>query len=110
MKKTEFDLAGGEVLLWDLADLDPQLPLVDQLYELKEDLAVVRYPCGIVVDVGYYPEFKKSGRFVVIVTNDADWDNPRFVFETQSIRELKNVLVVAIQVASNLASVCADER
>ena len=103
MNWTEFDLAGGEVLLWDLADLDPQLPLIDQLYELKEDLAVVRFPCEIVVDVGYYPEFTKSGRFVVTVTPNADWDTPWFVFETQSIPELKNVLVTAIQTASDLA-------
>lgn len=55
--------------------MDPKIPLLDQIDELKEDL--IQVECGnFILDVGWYPEFDENGQFRIVIIKDNIWDNP----------------------------------
>ncbi len=54
MLVTDFNWRSGRVSFWDMSRLDVSQPLIDQLAELKEDLAQVEFANGIALDVGWY--------------------------------------------------------
>jgi hypothetical protein len=58
---TENTSNDGQIMLWDLGDLDTDRPLNQQLWELKEDLAQIQYRHNTTLDIGWYPEFSPSG-------------------------------------------------
>jgi hypothetical protein len=45
---------------------DERLPLAEQVSDLKEDLAQVEYPAGVLLDVGWYPELSLDGTFMSV--------------------------------------------
>src|SRR5262245_20214638 len=52
MNPSTFDWKSGTVDFWDLNEIDEAKPLGDQIDHLKEDLAQIRFPGGIVLDLG----------------------------------------------------------
>jgi len=89
----------GEVIFWDLVFLDLARPLSEQVDNLKEDLAQVRFPRGLLIDVGWYPECSRDGAFVVRVVRDADWDNPLFLERHSKVEGLLRSLQRAVVIA-----------
>jgi len=94
-----FDWRTGAVVFWDLDCLDESQPLSDQTEHLKEDLAQVEYPDGIVLDIGWYPEFAATGNFVVCVVQQGDWEQPLFKQSAVTIEDLKATIVAGIRIA-----------
>ena len=90
---------------WALDGLEATEPLKNQLDELKEDLAQVRFGARAVLDVGWYPEFKSSGRFVVLVVRDGEWDTPIFNEAATDIASLCSVVRRAVRAASDVDAV-----
>jgi hypothetical protein len=83
-----FDWGKGDVVFWDLMNVDPDVPLDQQLDELKEDLAQVRFDQNTVLDIGWYPEFSNEGAFVIAVIRNEEWDSPVYRCECRSMAEL----------------------
>ncbi len=67
MKPTTFDWKTGTIVSWGLDDVDETRPLSGQSGHLKEDLAQIRFPDGIVLDLGWYPSFDPDGAFAVTI-------------------------------------------
>lgn len=78
MKASDIDWKSGNVRFWDLAVLAEGNPVAAQAHELKEDLAQIEYPCGVALDVGWYPSFAADGAFTVMVVRNERWDEPLF--------------------------------
>ncbi|MFT3927536.1 MAG: hypothetical protein QM778_33700 [Myxococcales bacterium] len=104
MLSNSLDWQGGRVEFWDLAFLDPAVPLLDQLADLKEDLAQVRYGTNVLLDVGWFPEFSDDGWFSVRVVVEPDWDEPLFIENHRTVDGLLACLSKATGIAVAAAS------
>ena len=64
--------------------------------DLDEDLLQLELPDGCVLDVGWYPSCDPSGRYVLQIVKDRNWQEPVEKIETTSLREiwheLENIL------------------
>ena len=65
MNQDDIDWKGGHVRFWAMGSIDLDLPSKDQEY-LDEDLAIVEYPFGYVLDIGWY-----QGEFAVHIVNES---------------------------------------
>lgn len=99
MTYESFDWMGGHVTFWSLSYLDDDKSVHSQLDHLTEDLGLVEYTNGALIDVSWLPECAADGRFVVLVIANDDWDAPLSLAETTSIHELATLLRNAIQLA-----------
>jgi hypothetical protein len=90
------DLKGGKVRFWDIDELCAEVSLESQLDLLKEDLVSVDYE-NVTLDLGWYPEFKITGRFVLVLIKNNDWEKPVAVWEFKDISSIKNNIVLAIK-------------
>jgi hypothetical protein len=95
------DWRSGRVIHWDLSFIDVARPTAEQTVYLKEDLAQVAYPDDIVIDVGWYPEFRRNGRFVVSVVRRQDWERPLMQARCVFPKRLPTLLREAVSVAMN---------
>jgi hypothetical protein len=100
MKPEQLDWHSGTVVFWDLDFLDPLKPLINQIDDLKEDLAQIRYPGAVLVDIGWFPEFSSEGSFVVSVVREPHWDEPLFREEHRTVDELLRRLPEAVRIAN----------
>jgi hypothetical protein len=66
----------GVICKFDDFDLQTDIPLIEQVDLLKEDLLQVTYDNNYLIDVGWYPEFDPQGMFGVSVIKDNDWSDP----------------------------------
>lgn len=105
MKADCFDWGSGKVTCWALDGLEASRPLEEQLDELKEDLAQVRFGARTVLDVGWYPEFRSNGEFVVLVVRDGAWDTPIFNEAATDIASLCSVVKQAVRAATDVDAV-----
>lgn len=92
------DFGRGQVTFYDL-NLRCDLPLEQQLSELKEDLLQVDYLGRYLIDVGWYPEFSADGCFRVMVIEGHDWAKPVGEATCKTLPDLvvlleKNVLLI----------------
>lgn len=101
MRPDQIDWDSGEVVFWGLGFLVPLKPLADQIDDLKEDLAQVRYAGDVVLDIGWYPEFSEEGEFVVRVVRESHWDEPLFLEAHKTVDGLLKCLKEAILAAKN---------
>jgi hypothetical protein len=101
MNSADIDWKSGRIRHWDLDALDERRPLADQRWELKEDLAQVEYPSGLLVDVGWLPEFSAEGSFLVQVVRPNDWAHPAFRERVASVPSLKEQIARAVQFATD---------
>jgi hypothetical protein len=100
MMSGNFDWQTGRVVFWGLKAIDESRPLADQMEHLKEDLAQIEYPAGIVLDVGWYPEFDATGNFVVCVVQQGDWEQPLFQTSASTAEDLNATIVEGIRIAT----------
>jgi hypothetical protein len=84
--KLNINLRNG-IIAYDEFNIDPNLSLQDQIIELQEDLLQIQYDNNIVVDVGWYPELDPSGKFIIYIIKDSDWDSPLY----KKVVKLKNI-------------------
>lgn len=99
MEPSEFDWHGGQVVYWDLGHICPDTPIELQYDELKEDLAQVEFGAATLLDIGWYPEFSSSGRFVITVVHDEEWDEPVLRLECKNMSQLYGMIRSAIDIA-----------
>jgi len=102
MNANEIDWKSGHVKFWDLGFLDVNIPLTKQLSELKEDLAQANFPRGLIIDIGWYPEFSEDGTFCVKVVHGKQWDQPAMQERSPTVQGL----LLAINRAIAFAEAC----
>lgn len=101
VKQSDFNWRGGSVIAWDLDRFNPNSDINSQIDLLKEDLAQVCYGNAVVLDLGWYPEFRFEGGFVLNVIRSKDWDNPLLQLKTSDPRQLQQLLKQGIEFASS---------
>jgi hypothetical protein len=111
MKLSDIKIKSGNVEHWALDAVNAEKPLAEQLRELKEDLAQISFPRGLVVDVGWYPEFARTGSFQVSLIQSGDWDHSLRQFHAFTVSELIRHVNQAIHFAeSRVESLSQDNR
>jgi len=100
MNAAEIDWKSGRIRHWELDALDEYRPLQEQRWELKEDLVQVEYPSGLLVDVGWHPEFSADGSFLIQVVKSNDWEHPVFRGLATTVASLKEQLAEAVRAAA----------
>jgi hypothetical protein len=82
----DFDWQSGRVAHWDLDKIE------DESW-LKEDLAMIEFPAGVCLDVGWY-----VSTFMILIVRD-DWTNPLFRRRVKDVDDLERELRAAIKLA-----------
>lgn len=67
---------------------------LENLYHnsLKEDLLQIEFDNSYLIDVGWYPEFDKNGKFIILLVKNNDWDNPIKEIKTRDLKELDEIV------------------
>ena len=112
MKKSEINWAGAKVSIWDIDDLDINQSIESQIELLKEDLLQTEFANGVILDLGWHPEFSLNGQFVLSVvklkdpTNPRgeDWENPALKLHFRDMSQFVEKLNQAIEIATRLGS------
>jgi hypothetical protein len=96
MNPMDFEWKAGVVVFWELDELDESQILCEQSDRLKEDLAQIKFPGEIVLDLGWYPSFDPDGEFIVMVVQNRDWENPLYRARAKDFSTLRLELSQAI--------------
>jgi hypothetical protein len=99
MKRGQFRWKTGRVTFWDLDPVNEHTPLPDQADNLKEDMAQIEYPSGVLLDVGWFPEFARDGAFVIVVVRPGEFDRPLFRATANTVADFKSVMEKAVEFA-----------
>lgn len=75
--KLNINLRNG-IITYDEFNIDFNIPLQDQIFELDEDLLQIKYSNNIILDVGWYPGFDPLGNFTIYIIKNSDWDYPMY--------------------------------
>lgn len=71
---------------------------LENLYDLlKEDLLQIELKKTFIIDVGWYPEFCEDGSFHIMLIKNYDWDHPKYLKETRSLKELEKEIYFLIE-------------
>jgi hypothetical protein len=102
MRKEDFDLETNVTrVAWRLdatrEPLDPRRDL------LREDLIQIEFGNGLVLDVGWYPEFSSDGTFRLVVVDD-DWDAPLRRSTSANLADLHVQFTACLEYARTLKS------
>lgn len=62
---------------------DPSLPTEAQLDIMREDMFQARLQNDWILDIGWYPSFKREGRFLLLAVEGFDWEHPIISFEAR---------------------------
>lgn len=60
----------------ELSAIDFSKGIESQIMVLDEDLLQLSFESGIIVDVGWYPAFELSGKFIINRIVNGCWDTP----------------------------------
>ena len=86
----DFDWKSGRVTHWDLDKIE------DESW-LKEDLAMIEFPTGVCLDVGWY-----VNAFVIVIASH-DWNDSLFWRRVRDVDDLERELRGAIKLAHKYA-------
>jgi hypothetical protein len=92
MNTSKIITLGGKIALDDISQLDQKLDITLEIENLKEDLFQATFPCGQILDIGWYPEFSTRGSFVISLIRNQDWQNPTHCEKAKNWAELKIAL------------------
>jgi hypothetical protein len=104
MKKSEIRWENGVITSWDIDELDLDKSIESQVHLLKEDLMQARFGDGIILDLGWYPEFDPRGQFVLSVVREQEWGNPVLQLKFRELSQFTQNLNRAIRSADGYAS------
>lgn len=96
MIEYDFSFANGNIVFNDM-DIDPKKPLFDQIWSLKEDMLMVEFPNGYMIDVGWYPSFEEDGKFIIRLIKDHDWENVVRSADTTDPVKVESLIVSMIK-------------
>ncbi|ENT8825954.1 hypothetical protein MMK51_000653 [Proteus mirabilis] len=91
----DFSKNSGVITFNDFSVSD-DIPLENQLNELKEDMLQVEFPDGYLLDIGWRPSFEIDGQFKLVLIKDYDWEQPVYSDSASNLFELKDKIQIAI--------------
>jgi hypothetical protein len=92
--------APGKVLWDNFDDIDPDVRLVDQESLIGcEDVTAVRFPNGVLLDIGFYARLTPEAVFVVAVVPPSDEWNPAVERECYTAEDLQAAVAELVPVA-----------
>ncbi|OSN01434.1 hypothetical protein AU510_17400 [Lonsdalea britannica] len=62
----------------ELSGINFDKTATEDIDKLDEDLLMISYLNGDLIDVGWYPSFEVPGAFKIYVIKNGDWENPFF--------------------------------
>jgi len=92
MNTSKIITLGGKITFDDISQLDQTTDISLEIENLKEDLFQATFPCGQILDIGWYPEFSARGSFVISLIRNQDWQNPIHCEKAKNWAELKIAL------------------
>ena len=92
MNTSKIITLGGKITLDDISQLDQTIDISLEIENLKEDLFQATFPCGQILDIGWYPEFSTYGSFVISLIRNQDWQNPTNCEKAKNWEEFKIAL------------------
>ena len=92
------DFKSGEITYNEL-HIDFSLPFSEQEKSLTEDLLLVEYENGYMIDLGWYPEFDEKGKFVLQLINNGNWEKPIYKKKSRKWTHIRKALLKAIDIA-----------
>lgn len=95
---TTIDFKSGKII-YNEFHINFSLPFSEQEDCLTEDLLQVVYANGYMIDLGWYPENDESGKFILQLINNGDWEKPIYKKKSRSRAKLKKILLKAIDIA-----------
>lgn len=84
----DFSVKKGEIVFNEFS-LKKDIPLGEQLDELREDMLQVEFPDGYVLDVGWRPSFDVNGKFYIYLIKGFDWEEPVYSGDAEDIDSLE---------------------
>jgi hypothetical protein len=76
--------------------ISDDIPLENQLDELKEDMLQVEFPDGYLLDIGWRPSFEIDGQFNLALIKDFNWEDPVYLSSAKSLSELEENIQIAM--------------
>ena len=77
--------AGWSVVFHDFTEYDPERAGEGDAFCLHEDLLQLRHErAGLVIDLGWYPDGDRNGRYVLLLVRGQEWDAPLERAESRS--------------------------
>ncbi|WP_236191346.1 hypothetical protein [Pseudomonas pharyngis] len=92
MNTSKIITLGAKITLDDISQLDQTIDTSLEIENLKEDLFQATFPCGQILDIGWYPEFSTYGSFVISLIRNQDWQNPTHCEKAKNWEEFKIAL------------------
>lgn len=90
-----FDVKKG-IIKYDNFNIDFTIPLKGQEDNLLEDLLQIEFPNNYLLDVGWYPEYKIEGQFVLTLIKNLDWQHPVYRHSCVLQDDLKKSYEIAL--------------
>lgn len=88
---SDLSIGSGKVVFNEFPEnIDFNSPEVYE--ELKEDLLQITYEDKFLIDVGWYPSFKKNGKFTLCLIENYNWEKPVFRKRTRSINVVRKTI------------------
>ena len=86
-------------------DIDEEKSFEEQMYSCKEDILQIAFGERFTLDVGWYPEMKKSGNFLVRGIQDFYWLEPVIVIKCRTLNRLKCAIEKVAQFLSERSKI-----
>lgn len=96
---TTIDFKAGRIT-YNEFHVNFNLPFSEQEDCLTEDLLQVEYENGYLIDLGWYPEYDETGKFILQLINNGNWKNPIYKKQSRDWEQLKKSLIKAIDMAN----------
>lgn len=97
----KIDFSPGKVT-YDDFDIDPNITFEEQEFSFKEDMFQVSYGNRYTLDIGWYPDHQKNGKFRIVIIRDYDWMNPVYSKRTKDFKRLYKFVEECAEIVRNL--------
>jgi hypothetical protein len=85
-------------IVYDDFDINPNIPLEQQIFSLKEDMFQVNYHDKYLIDIGWGPEFNLKGKFKIRIIKNFNWTNPIYFKQTSSLKKLFKLVEECVRI------------
>lgn len=104
----DLDLKGGKFIGYGCEYFVFENSLEAQKDSLTEDICFIEYENGYSIDISWfwgekgYGEFSRTSSFVISIIRGTDWENPFKTYESLDLLSLKQNLLKAVDIVSEL--------
>ena len=95
------DIGEGVVVFDDISHLPDAFEAARHIDCLREDMLQIRFGDDVLLDVGWYPSFRKHGHFLLMLVKNQDWEQP---LESAKFTDVVTLKQRIAHIASKFAS------